>query len=154
MTCYFLQGALRLPPQPWTPASRCARALAAAIDRPAEALTGVLLNNYPAGSGSIPTMTRCARTAPKSIATLSGVRAAPVLRRHGDRAMAGTTEVLLTPRSVVMMAGATQDHYEHELPLRDGDEPRDLPRSARSCRASRTRSRSANDLCVEEAKPR
>ena len=33
-------------------------------------------------------------------------------------------EVEMTPGSVVMMAGATQDHYEHELPLRDGDESR------------------------------
>ena len=46
---------LSSPPQPWTPELLEMRARCGRDQRPAEALTGVLLNNY-RGSGSIPAL--------------------------------------------------------------------------------------------------
>ena len=63
-------------------------------------------------------------------------------------------EVEMTPGSVVTMAGATQDHYEHELPLRDDDPPRISLTFRSIVPGFEDALATANDLCVEEAKPR
>ena len=87
------------------------------------------------------------------IATLSlgGPRRFRLRPRDGSGQV---TEVEMTPGSVVMMAGATQDHYEHELPLRDGDPPRISLTFRSIVPGFEDALATANDLCVEDAKPR
>ena len=155
--CTFSYVGLRLPPQPWTPELLEMRArVAAAIERPAEALTGVLLNNYPAGSGSIPWHYDEVRAhgAENLIATLSLGGPRRFRLRPRDGSGDAYVEVEMTPGSVVMMAGATQDHYEHELPLRDGDPPRISLTFRSIVPGFEDALATANDLCVEDAKPR
>jgi hypothetical protein len=103
------------------------------------ALAGCLLNRYGAGEGSIPWHSDEVRAhgAFKFVASVSLGGPRPFLLRRkalstgadgggggGDNGAPESMEVLLESGSVLLMAGATQEHFEHSLLLSVDAPPR------------------------------
>ena len=117
--CVFTYAGLTLTPNPWPQPVLRARALVAdVLGLPLSSLSACLLNNYPAGCGSIPWHHDEVRAhgAARTVATLSlGAAREFRLRRKGG-AEGAEESVLLEAGDVLLMAGDTQEHYEHALP--------------------------------------
>ena len=146
--CDFAYVGLHLKPRRW-PASiiRIRPKVAAAVGATVELLSGCLLNNYPAGEGSIPWHWDEVRAhgEPRLIATLSlgGTRVFR-MRRRGE---ALAKELDLEAGSVLLMSGRTQELFEHELPLRS-DDPHRISLTFRSIVAGYEIGREEYDPCT------
>lgn len=127
--CTFSFVGISLAPHRWPRCVLRARArVARAIGCAATELSGCLLNEYPDGEGSIGWHFDEVRAhgPDKLVASLSlGGPRLFQLRSRADATGAGgassACELELEPGSVLLMAGHTQELYEHSLPLRMGD---------------------------------
>ena len=121
--CDFVYVGLHLRPRRWPVAiARVRSRVAEAVGASSDLLSGCLLNNYRASEGSIPWHWDEVRAhgEKKVIATLSlGGRRIFRMRRRG--LSTPPMELELEPGSVLVMAGRTQEVFEHELPLRSED---------------------------------
>eukprot|EP00966_Prymnesium_polylepis_P095272 2206612-Prymnesium_polylepis.1 len=71
------------------------------------------------------------------------------MRRRGGQAPAPAEEVSLEAGSVLVMAGLTQEVFEHELPLRPGD-PHRISLTFRSIVAGYEAERDGYDPCTDK----
>lgn len=147
--CDFAYVGLRLRPRRWPAAVAEARSRVEAAVGATSLLSGCLLNNYPRGEGYIPWHWDEVRAhgERRMVATLSlgGQRVFRMRPRGGEGEAA---EVAMEPGSVLLMAGRTQELFEHELPLR-ADDPHRISLTFRSIVAGYEAERDAYDPCAE-----
>jgi len=123
--CVFAYVGLRLRPHRWPAAVLRAREeVARSVGLPPEDLTACLLNYYPDGTSSIPWHYDEVRAHGDACAIAALSLGSPRLFEVRRRAPQETPALIsreLQPGSVLYMAGSAQAHFEHRLPLRDGD---------------------------------
>jgi len=126
--CTFKFVGLSLPPAPWHPkVDQLRQKLAQMLEEP---LSACLLNNYPEGEGFIPWHSDEVRAHGDSrcIATVSLGGPRTFMLQHVADSSRPVISKVLEPGSLLVMSGATEEHWRHQLPL--PAEPTDNPGEA------------------------
>jgi len=117
--CTFSYVGLVCRPQPWLPCLDLVKRRVDSVIAAAHgtACTGCLANNYEADQGSIVWHGDEVRAhgSAKLVVSVSTGGARPFMLRH--RTTHRTLRMMLPPGSALVMAGETQTHWEHALPL-------------------------------------
>lgn len=160
--CIFAYVGLTLHPQPWTPTLRrlrdqVARAcqLEESSSSAASRLTACLANHYPENQGYIPwhydEVRAHGETNTVASLSLGGPRRFQLRQRNGQKKEL-VADLLLPSGSVLLMQGATQEEYEHCLPLDEQAAPPRISLTFRSIvpgwEAERDR---ATDACCTQS---